>query len=111
MKIKVNPYIIVLDVPCHNLDEFIPELFAHAAVYREVDWAGQASEGVDGQHNVVGQIVINPIILQFFLRNQRERHYYVVIFEQIIVKPRPQTPKPQTQKPRNKGPWADTKIL
>ena len=86
MKIKVNPYIIVLDVPCHNLDEFIPELFAHPAVYREVDWAGQASEGVDGQHNVICQLVINPLLLKFFLRNQREIHYYAVIeiIEQII---------------------------
>ena len=41
----------------------MPELFAHAAVYWEVDLAGQAVEGVDGEHKVVGQLVINPVLL------------------------------------------------
>ena len=41
----------------------MPELFAHAAVDQEVDRAGEAHEGVDGENDVVGQLVIHPVLL------------------------------------------------
>ena len=54
-------------LPCYHLNELIPELLAHATVNREVQRAGQAGEGIDGEHNVVSQLVIHPFLLQINL--------------------------------------------
>ena len=50
-------------LPCYYLGDLVPELLPHAAVYQEVDRAGETHEGVDGQHNVVCQLIIHPIRL------------------------------------------------
>ena len=44
-----------------DLGELLPELAAHAAVHGEVERAGEAHEGVDGQDDEVGHIVIHPV--------------------------------------------------
>ena len=44
-----------------DLCELLPELAAHAAVHGEVERAGETHEGVDGQHDEVGHIVIHPV--------------------------------------------------
>ena len=46
-----------------DLGELLPELAAHAAVYGEVERAGEAHEGVDGEDDEVGHIVIHPVPL------------------------------------------------
>ena len=55
--------VIISIPPGHELGELVSELLAHAAVDCEVDGAGETHEGVDGQHDVVCQIVVHPVLL------------------------------------------------
>ena len=58
-----SPQLKISSLPCYYLGDLVPELLPHAAVYQEVDRAGETHEGVDGQHNVVCQLIIPPIRL------------------------------------------------